>query len=359
MRTRIPAALTAIALLLITAPAAGAQDDIKRMPNGRPDLHGNYDAATLTPLQRPEEYGENLFLTPEEAEKIKVDAAKARADRHQVSDPDREPPPAGGDGSGGGAGNVGGYNFFWLDFGTEAFSVDGKFRTSIIVDPPNGRMPEMTEAAKAKRAARDKLRRANDGSAWWLDIDGHGPYDGPESLPITERCIVGFTGATPTLPSAYNNYKRIVQTEDHVMILIEMNHDARIVRLNDEHPSPEERKWLGDSIGWWEGDTLVIDSVNFHPGTFLRGATQELHVTERLTLQPNGDILYRFTMDDPATWETPWSGEYILRNRPELVYEYACHEGNYAMGNTLRGARVLEADAAAGKAGSTGGGSGD
>ena len=160
--------------------------------------------------------------------------------------------------------------------------MEGKFRTSIIVDPPNGRMPETTPAAKERRAARDKLRRPNDGSAWWLDIDGPGPYDGPESLPITERCIVGFTGATPTLPSAYNNYKRVVQTEDHIMILIEMNHDARIVRLNDEHPSPEERKWLGDSVGWWEGDTLVIDSVNFHPRTFLRGSTQELHVTERL-----------------------------------------------------------------------------
>ena len=358
---RFLAASTAIVLLLLTAPVAGAQDDIKRMPNGRPDLHGNYDAATLTPLQRPEKYGDNLFLTREEAEKIETDAAQRRADRHQVSDPDREPPPVGGDGSGGGAGNVGGYNFFWLDIGTEAFSVDGKFRTSIIVDPPNGRMPEMTPAAKARRAANatscaGRTTAPPGGST----STGMAPTTAPESLPITERCIVGFTGATPTLPSAYNNYKRVVQTKDHIMILIEMNHDARIVRLNDEHPSPEERKWLGDSVGWWEGDTLVIDSVNFHPRTFLRGSTQELHVTERLTLQPNGDILYRFTMDDPATWETPWSGEYIWRNRPELVYEYACHEGNYAMGNTLRGARDSRGrrDGCA-KAGSTGAGSGD
>ena len=344
---------------MIAAPALAAEGEVKRAASGRPDLTGNYDAATLTPLQRPEEYGENLFLTREGAEKIEADAAKLRADRHQVSDPNRKPPPVGGDGTTGGAGNVGGYNRFWVDPGTEAFSVDGKFRTSILTDPPNGRIPEMTEAGKARAAERARLRRPNDGSAWWLEIDGHGPYDGPETLPVTERCIVGFTGATPTFPSLYNNFKRVVQTENHVMILIEMVHDARIVRLNSEHPSPEERKWLGDSIGWWEGDTLVIDSKNFHPKAVLPGATQELHVTERLTLQPNGDILYRFTMDDPATWEAPWSGEYIWRNRPELVYEYACHEGNYAMGNTLRGARVLEADVLAGKAASTGAGSGD
>ena len=230
--------------------------------------------------------------------------------------------------------------------------MDGKFRTSIIIDPPNGRMPETTDAAKARFAERvSKLRRPNEGVAWWLELDGPGPYDGPESLPISERCILGFTGATPTFPSGYNNYKRVVQTEDHIMILIEMVHDARIIRLNDEHPSPEERRWLGDSVGWWEGDTLVIDSVHFRPDGFLRGATKDLHVTERLTLQPDGNILYHFTMDDPATWEAPWSGEYIWKRDQERVYEYACHEGNYSMGGTLRGARILEDDWRAGKAG--------
>ena len=359
MSLRVPAALTAIVVLMIAAPALAAEGEVKRAASGRPDLTGNYDAATLTPLQRPEEYGENLFLTREGAEKIEADAAKLRADRHQVSDPNRKPPPVGGDGTTGGAGNVGGYNRFWVDPGTEAFSVDGKFRTSILTDPPNGRIPEMTEAGKARAAERARLRRPNDGSAWWLEIDGHGPYDGPETLPVTERCIVGFTGATPTFPSLYNNFKRVVQTENHVMILIEMVHDARIVRLNSEHPSPEERKWLGDSIGWWEGDTLVIDSKNFHSKAVLRGATQESHVTERLTLQPSGDILYQFTIEDPATWDVPWSGEYIWKSSPETVYEYACHEGNYSMGGTLRGARMLESDILAGKTASTGAGSGD
>ncbi len=359
MRLRVPAALTALVVLLIAAPTLAAEGEIKRAANGKPDLTGTFDAGTLTPLQRPEEYGENLFLSPEDAAKIEAEAAQYAADRHQVSDPNRKPPPVGGDGTTGGAGNVGGYNRFWVETGTEAFAVDGKFRTSIIFDPPNGRIPEMTEAGKARAAERARLRRPNDGSAWWLDIEGHGPYDGPETLPVTERCIVGFTGATPTFPSLYNNFKRVVQTEDHIMILIEMVHDARIVRLNAEHPSPEERKWLGHSVGWWEGDTLVIDSRNFHPKAVLRGATQDSHVTERLTAQPNGDILYQFTIEDPAAWDVPWSGEYIWKRSPEKVYEYACHEGNYSMGGTLRGARVLESDVLAAEAGSTGGGSGD
>ena len=202
MRVRFHTAGAAILVLLIAAPALAAEGEIKRAANGKPDLTGTYDAATLTPLQRPEEYGENLYLTPEEAEKIANDAAKARADRHQVSDPDREAPPEGGDGSPGAAGNVGGYNSFWLDRGTDTFAVDGKFRTSIIIDPPNGRMPETTDAAKARFAERAKLRRPNEGVAWWLELDGPGPYDGPESLPISERCILGFTGATPTFRAA-------------------------------------------------------------------------------------------------------------------------------------------------------------
>ena len=168
MRVKVPAALTALVVLLLAAPTLAAEGEIKRAANGKPDLTGTYDAATLTPLQRPEEYGENLLLTRDEAEKIAADAAKARAERHQVSDPDREAPPEGGDGSPGAAGNVGGYNSFWLDRGTDTFAVDGKFRTSIIIDPPNGRMPETTEAAKARFAERAKLRRPNEGVAWWL-----------------------------------------------------------------------------------------------------------------------------------------------------------------------------------------------
>ena len=370
MRVRVPATLAAILALPLATAAPGAGEEIRRAANGRPELTGTYDAGTLTPLERPEHSGDNLFLTAEEAEHVAAEAAGRRAEAGHASDPDREPPPVGGDGSGGGAGNVGGYSSVWRELGREAFAVDGRFRTSIVTDPPNGRIPEMTEAGKARLAERDKPRRPNDGTAWWLDIDGPGPYDGPETLPVTERCIVGFGGVTPTLPTIYNNHRRIVQTEEHVVILVEMNHDARIVPLNAGPRAPAEHRWSGYSVGWWEGDTLVIDSRNFHPNAMLLTlgvgraqqtrrlhATAESRVTERLTLQPNGDILYRFTVEDPATWERPWSGEYVWKRSAGLVYEYACHEGNYSMGGTLRGARVLEADAMAAKAAS--GGSGD
>ncbi|MDX1382321.1 MAG: hypothetical protein R3190_01695, partial [Thermoanaerobaculia bacterium] len=246
-------------------------------------------------------------------------------------------------------GAVGGYNAFWIDRGGDTLTVDGKFRTSIIVEPANGRMPPMTPAGQKAMADRFKFFRPNDGTAWWVDVDGPGPYDGPESLPTSERCLLGFTGAAPTFPSLYNNYKSIVQTEDHVMILMEMVHDARIVRMNSEHPGPEVRKWLGDSIGWWEDDTLVVETTNFAPGTAgFQGGSDNRRVVERFTPMGDGNLLYRFTVDDPDTWTAPWTGEYVWRSSANKVYEYACHEGNYSMGGTLRGARLLESEAKGG-----------
>ena len=275
---RVIRSLSIVALTLgLTPGIAAAGDGVPRTASGRPDLTGNYNAATVTPLQRPERYGDNLYLSKEEAARIEGNMAARIEETSQASDPDREAPPEGGDGSDGGAGNVGGYNFFWLDRGTEAFAVDGRFRTSILIDPPNGRFPPMTESAARRAAATQAkiVRGDNDGTAFWLESDEPGPFDGPESLLAQERCIVGFTGATPTLPSGYNNYKTIVQTEDHVMILIEMVHDARVVRMKSEgravaHLPSEIKKWAGDSIGWWEGDTLVVDTTNFHPEAFLR-----------------------------------------------------------------------------------------
>jgi hypothetical protein len=146
------------------------------------------------------------------------------------------------------------------------------------------------------------------------------------------------------MPVLYNNLKRIVQTPDTIMILIEMNHDARIIRMNSEHVSSDVRKWLGDSIGYWEGDTLVVDTTNFTDRPSLSGATRDLHVVERFKLVDDSTILYSFTVDDPGTWTAPWSGEYPWPKSDTSLYEYACHEGNYALGNIMRGARLLEAD---------------
>ena len=336
--------------VLIVCAGSLAWAEVPRTPSGHPDLTGTYDGATLTPLQRPAEFGDNLYLTPEEAEKLAAEEANLLAENNAASDPERGAPPAGGDGSPGAAGNVGGYNTFWIDRGTEALLVDGKFRTSIIVDPPNGQFPPMTPAGQARMASLfANFGRKNEGKAWWLDQDGPGPYDNMEQRDNAERCLLGFSGAAPSIPSLYNNFKRIVQTEDHVMILIEMVHDARVVRMNGEHPGPEVQKWLGDSIGWWDGDTLVIDTTNFSPKTagFL-GGTAATHVVERISRLDNGDLLYNFTVADDTQWTAPWTGEYVWRKSDQRVYEYACHEGNYALGNIMRGARLLEKDAVAG-----------
>lgn len=344
--------ITFLATLLCVAGSTFA--DIPRLANGKPDLGGTYDVSTLTPLQRPTEFGDNLSLTTEQATAILRANRERIATRDKNRGPISEAPPAGGAPPVGigdefressGAGNVGGYNNFWVDPGDTVFTVDGKFRTSIIVDPANGQMPKPTAAALKNAQERRKLRRPNDGTAWWVNVEGPGPYDGPESLGISERCIVGFTGAAPTFPSLYNNYKRIVQNEDHVMILIEMVHDARVVRMNSEHRPDHVRSHLGDSIGWWEDDTLVVETTNYAAESGqARGGSDTLTVTERFSHMQNGNLLYQFTVSDPSVWHTPWTGEYVWRSTDAKVYEYACHEGNYSMGGILRGARLLESE---------------
>jgi hypothetical protein len=350
MTARTPSLLGA--LLLATAMAGTAHgDDIRRTPDGRPDLSGTYDVATLTPLQRPQAFGDNLFLTPEQAERMQEEERRLMAEGMRPSDPNRGAPPVGGDGSTGAAGNVGGYNTVWIDRGDSAIIVDGKFRTSIITDPPDGRMPALTEAGMRELAARRAGFRENTGEAWWFP--GPGPYDDPEQRPLGERCLLGFgsTAGPPMLPVLYNNLKRIVQTQDTIVILVEMNHDARIVRMNAEHAPPDQRYWLGDSIGWWEGDTLVVDTTNFRDDTALGSGTRDLHVVERFTPQADGSLLYAFTVSDPNVWTTTWSGEYPWPRTNDRMFEYACHEGNYALGNILRGARLLEQDAREAQAG--------
>lgn len=313
------------------------------------DLSGTYDVATLTPLERPKMFGDKRFLTREEAAKISREDAALKEARNDKSDPNRSAPPAGGDGSSGAAGNVGGYNTFWIDNGSAAFELDGKFRTSILTQPENGRRPELTAAAKTKFAQLRSKRRNNSGTAWWQDAQGKGagPYDDMELRPLAERCILGFgpTAGPPIFPTLYNNLKRIVQTKDSIMILAEMVHDARIVRLNSEHRPDHVRTWLGDSIGHWEGDTLVVETKNFTTRPGLYGADENLHVTERFRRLDDSTLSYSFTVDNPSVWSEPWGGEYPWPATRDKVYEYACHEGNYALGNIMRGARLLEAEA--------------
>ena len=313
---------------------------------GAVDLSGTYNVATLTPLERPKMFGNNKYLTKEAAEKIRAQDAAAKAERGKNSDPNRSAPPAGGDGSVGAAGNVGGYNTFWIDNGNNAFQLGGKFRTSILTAPDNGRRPELTAAAKAKFAQARRNRRGNSGEAWWLNEqgEGSGPYDDMELRPLAERCLLGFgpVAGPPMFPTLYNNLKRIIQTEDSIMILAEMVHDARIIRLNSDHRPNHIRTWLGDSIGHWEGDTLVVETTNFNSQPALYGADENLHVVERFRRVDDKTLSYSFTVTDPTVWSEPWSGEYPWPQTDEKVYEYACHEGNYAMGNIMRGARLLE-----------------
>ena len=373
MPRRIVLCLGVVGLIWAAGPLAApaqVEPDIPRTPSGRPDLSGTYDTATVTPLQRPREFGDRLTLTREEAAIIAADpdglarvfnlapagsderAAAREAQQRagfETGDGNREAPPAGGDGSGGAAGNVGGYNTFWIDRGEAAFQIDGMVRTSIITDPPNGRQPSLTDGARAARAARGRSGRPNDGTAWWLDDDlaAPGPYDNPEQRPHAERCLMGFgsTAGPPMLSVLYNNMKRIVQTDDTVVILVEMVHDARVVRMNQDHNPPEIRSWLGDSVGHWEGDTLVVDTTNFTDNPSFGAASRNLHTVERFTRLDADTLLYQFTVDDPTVWTAPWSGEYVWPASNDRVYEYACHEANYSFGGILRGARVLEEDA--------------
>ena len=332
--------------LLIACLVVSAHAEIKRTPSGKPDFLGVYDIGTLTPLNRPEAFGDNKFMTQDDAAKV-VARTKAIFDfANRESDPNRGAPQKGGDGNNtAGAGGVGGYNAFWIDPGTQAFEIDGRFRTSIIYDPANGRQPPRSaEAISNMRTAYKSFAHDNDGTASWLASSGPGPFDGPESLAPSERCLISFGSTVPMLPSLYNNYKRILQTDDYVMILQEMVHDARIIRMDTTHMPTANRKWMGDSVGRWEGDTLVVSTKNFRAVNGLAGADENLLVTERFNMRDDGTLVYDFTVDDPTAWTASWRGEYAWTRSADKVHEYACHEGNYAMGNILRGARLLESE---------------
>ena len=339
-----------IAALMLALFAANGHANIKRTAAGHPDLTGTYNVATLTPLQRPKRYGDKLTITQEEAQAIAEYWANNLAKDSSPSDPDREAPPEGGaeiyvPEFSGAAGKVGGYNAFYVDIGESNFKLDGEYRTSIITRPANGRMPSLSPKGIKAAQALQAFYHENTGTAWWIDLP-QGPYDDPELRPLAERCILGFgsTSGPPALPVMYNNFKRVVQTDDHVVIINEMNHDARVISLKGQASSAPG--WLGSSVGRWENDTLVIETQNFHAEPGLTMASQELKVTERISRIDDNTLRYAFTVEDP-NWNEPWGGEYPWPATDEKMYEYACHEGNYALGGILRGARLLEREAIA------------
>jgi hypothetical protein len=331
-------------VITILAAAQAAAQKMPRMPDGHPDLQGMYDLATLTPVDRPG--GKGPTMTKDEAAALERAAAQRRVKEDAQIDGNRSAPPKGGDGSPGPYGNVGGYNYGWLDPGSKYNMVDGQYRTSLIIDPANGRTPPFTAAAQ-KRISSQRLAPTSDSTESndpGLEKEP-GAYDDPERRPLGERCILGFgsTSGPPMLPDYfYNNLHQIIQTPDRVMILSEMVHDARIIRMNAPHLPKSFRFWMGDSVGHWEGDTLVVDTTNFNEKTRFRGATANLRVVERFTRVDAKTLLYRFIIEDPDTWATPWTGEYSWPATSERIFEYACHEGNYSLPTILKGARLRD-----------------
>jgi hypothetical protein len=307
----------AVAVLCLLATTVGAQDNTRRTPWGDPDLEGTWTNATLTPLQRPPEFAGKEFFTPEEA-------AQYRRTRIEQTNADRPLPP----------GQVGAYNDAFFERGT---SLVRSGRTSLVVDPQDGRIPALTPEAQQKVDARRRREIAS-------------PADTPEDRWLTERCIL-FGATVPMLPEPYNNNYRIMQSPGYVTILVEMNHDARVIPLDGRpHLAEGVQQWIGDSRGRWEGSTLVVETTNLkfnHQSRFgvgyLNGLSDErLRVIERFTVTDANTMSYRATIEDPTVFVRPWTVELSMQRTEGAIYEVACHEGNYGMFNILSGHRAEE-----------------
>jgi hypothetical protein len=328
------AAIVALAAApAFAAAAANTAAGVYKAPRnafGQPDLEGVWSNASLTSLVRQPRF-KSLTISEPEAQAIEKQRAQMQEAQNRPSDPNAPPPRAGGD--------PGGYNSFWTDAGSRLGRIRGEVRTSWIVDPPDGRLPYHAEGKRLFDATLQKARTT---------------FDGPEGRPLPERCILGFgsTAGPPMLNVLYNNHYQIQQAKDHVVIVVEMNHDARIIRLADKtRPHRKIRNWMGDSIGWWEGDTLVVETTQFNPGESLRPyfdntiyLSPDAKVTERFTRVSRDQILYEFTVEDPKVYSRPWKAEMPLNASKGPVYEYACHEGNYSLPGILAGARKDEAE---------------
>ena len=299
-------------LLAVSLVALAALAQARTAPT---DLEGVWAFATLTPLERPAEFEGKVFVSDAEASAW-ADQQLERGNR------DRR--------DGGAAVDVGrAVNDYWFERGTALAALDGKRMTSLIVDPLDGRVPPLTPQARDRAAARAADNREH-------------PADGPENRSLQERCLA-FNAGPPIQVGPYNNFVKILQFGDRVVIFTEMIHDARIVWLDGRpHPPDTVKQWLGSSRGTWQGRTLVVDTRNFNGKAGFRGTGERLHLVERLTRVNANELLYEFTVDDPDTFTRPWTGRMPMTRTDAQIFEYACHEGNHALEDILRGARYGE-----------------
>ena len=333
MSHRVLVSMSAVAVLvaLVSAGAApaAAQTTVPRTAWGQPDLRGIWDFRTITPLERPEELGERAFLSEEEAASLEQETVERNrrllnrpAERTTASDQvdTRED------------GTPGFYNNFWLDRGTTAV---GTRRTSLVVDPPNGRIPALTAGAQRRAGARREYRQEHPADSW-LDRT------------TSDRCLLGFNAGPPLSPSGYNQNMQIFQTPDHVALLTEMVHAARVVPLDGRPPLGDAfLQWSGDARGHWEGNTLVVETSNFRAERGWRGATENMTLVERFTRVDADTLEYEYTVSDPETWTRSWTASIPLQRTDVPMFEYACHEGNHSMHGILAGQRAEDKAAAA------------
>lgn len=305
------------------APAAKPSTTL-RTPWGAPDLQGTWDFRTVTPMERPPEFAGKATLTEKEA----VEFARRTVEQRNADTRHDTTRRRTVNGTAETEDLALAYNDFWWDRGTK---VVGTRRTSLIVDPPDGRIPPLTPEAQKRLTAEDVLRER--------------PAEGPEGRSIAERCIMGFNAGPPIAPGGYNQNVQIIQHPDYVVLLNEMIHNARIIPL-DGRPRVNVPQWVGESRAHWEADTLVIDTKSFRQNTSLRGSSPNMHLVERIRRLDADNLLYAFTVDDSTTWTKPWTAEVPMVKAEGLIYEYACHEGNYAMFGILAGARAVEKKAA-------------
>jgi hypothetical protein len=340
----IGAVAGAFAILGGETAAAPAQSDAYKAPRtafGQPDMGGFWSNATLTPMTRDRKLGDRLTLTPGEAAALEKDEASQVDAGNRSTDPSAPVNAPNGlelkPSFAAAGGDVGGYNRGWLDPGHTVMRVAGQPRSSLLITL-DGQIPKRKDGSAAP-----ENRYGGEGSR-----DPLGSFDNVEERPLGERCIAfGRNVGPPMLPNGfYNNDYYIVQTPETVVIEIEMVHDVRVVRLNAKHRTDGIRPWAGDSIGWWEGDTLVVETTNFPKAQNFMGSWQNLKITERFTRTAKDRLRYKFTVGDPDTWSEPWSGEYEFSPLHGIIYEYACHEGNYALPGILAGGQKAEQNAA-------------